>query len=948
MKRLFTSLLTLALFPLTILAQEGTLKGTVYDAVTKESLIGAYVLYDENKGTTTGIDGQYKVKLEYGTYTLRVSYVGYKPQTKKITIDGGVQEHNFMLKTESIGVADVVADVARERETPVAFANVLPAQINEEMASQDLPMILNSTPGVYATQQGGGDGDARITIRGFDQRNIAVMIDGVPVNDMENGWVYWSNWFGLDAVTRSIQVQRGLGASRLAIPSVGGTMNILTKGIDSKKGVTFKQEVGSFGFTRSTIGLTTGRMENGWGVTVAGSYKTGNGYGDRLFTEGYFYYLKVEKELGNHLISLSGMGAPQSHGQRSFKRPIANYSHEFAREQGVSESEIDRFPDYGILYNQHWGQYENRTYGPINNQGDHPFESGELRTLNERVNYYHKPQFTLRDLWTVNEDVYITNTAYLSLGNGGGTSLNSTSWPQTSSGQIDFQTLYDNNLLVDTFISPDGLNPGDEDGEIESENYLQSSINNHFWYGYIGNITYAPNDEWTLNFGVDGRSYKGEHYRTPYDLLGGDYVVDTNNKNRDPETKIREGDKFTYHDEGIVRWAGAYFQAEVKKLNWSAFINVSGAYSAYKAVDYFRPKTLQLYETVYMDGVQVSVPDTVLEVGYNNSVAYNGTTYDRNSDNLETYETDWISLHNYTIKGGANYNVSEFFNVYGNLGYLSKAPRFDNVIDRQNNVTDTYANEIIQAVEAGAAYKKERWNVTMNAYRTQWFNKPVNQNVQVEHPEPTGENDRALVFVPDMDALHMGVELQGAYLVTSKLTIEGLLSVGDWTWQSTEEGELVDQNTNLLIINDDTGEPYKIEFDPRGVHVGNAAQLQIGGLIRYDILDDFYVKVRSTFFGNQYADFNPESLVGEDAGRDSWKTPGYNLFDFHTGYRLDLPKDGHMDVRLSVLNILDSKYITDAQNNDQFTGVPQNFNAESAAVFFGAPRRFNLTLSITY
>ena len=97
-------------------------------------------------------------------------------------------------------------------------------------------MVLNSTPGVYATQQGGGDGDARITIRGFNQRNVAVMIDGIPVNDMENGWVYWSNWFGLDAVTSNIQVQRGLGASKIAIPSVGGTMNLLTKGIDSRKG----------------------------------------------------------------------------------------------------------------------------------------------------------------------------------------------------------------------------------------------------------------------------------------------------------------------------------------------------------------------------------------------------------------------------------------------------------------------------------------------------------------------------------------------------------------------------------------------------------------------------------------------------------------------------------------------------------------------------------------
>jgi outer membrane cobalamin receptor len=132
-------------------------------------------------------------------------------------------------------------------------------------------MILNSTPGVYATQSGGGDGDARITIRGFNQRNVAVMIDGIPVNDMENGWVYWSNWFGLDAVTSNIQVQRGLGASKIAIPSVGGTMNILTKGTGNKSGGTIKQELGSFGKLRTSLGYNTGKLKNGWGLTLSGS-----------------------------------------------------------------------------------------------------------------------------------------------------------------------------------------------------------------------------------------------------------------------------------------------------------------------------------------------------------------------------------------------------------------------------------------------------------------------------------------------------------------------------------------------------------------------------------------------------------------------------------------------------------------------------------------------------
>ncbi len=89
---------------------------------------------------------------------------------------------------------------------------------------------------MYATKAGGGFGDSRINIRGFDQRNTAVMINGVPVNDMENGAVYWSNWAGLSDVTSAMQVQRGLGSSKLAIASVGGTVNIVTRAADKKQG----------------------------------------------------------------------------------------------------------------------------------------------------------------------------------------------------------------------------------------------------------------------------------------------------------------------------------------------------------------------------------------------------------------------------------------------------------------------------------------------------------------------------------------------------------------------------------------------------------------------------------------------------------------------------------------------------------------------------------------
>src|SRR5690606_21436552 len=101
------------------------------------------------------------------------------------------------------------------------------------------------------------------------------------------------------------------------------TINILTKGIDSKKNYRFEQEIGNNGYLRSTFGINTGRLKNGWGVSLAGSYKQGDGWVDGNYTKGWFYYLRVDKELGKHLISLQGFGAPQEHGQRPFTAEIA-------------------------------------------------------------------------------------------------------------------------------------------------------------------------------------------------------------------------------------------------------------------------------------------------------------------------------------------------------------------------------------------------------------------------------------------------------------------------------------------------------------------------------------------------------------------------------------------------------------------------------------------------
>src|SRR4030042_2809436 len=409
----------LLLSSIAISAQQGSVQGVVKDGSTGETLIGANILAAEGKGTVTDFEGKFMIRLPYGSYTFQVSYVGYESIKQTVEVSGKTILLEFEMASVVIDEVIVVADVARSREKPVAFSNVLPKKIEEELAGRDIPMILNSTPGVYATQMGGGEGDARITIRGFDQRNVAVLIDGLPVNDMENGWVYWSNWFGLDGITRTIQIQRGLGASKLALPSVGGTVNIITRGLESGQEINITRESTSEGRLRTSIGFTSGNLKGNWGITLAGSFKRGNGWVDNTYSEAWFYYAKIDKRFSKHIISVSPIGAPQHHDQRSYMRPVATYDLGVARELGIPVDYIndqDEYPyrpviyDMGTHYNQHWGYFRRDRFN----------ENAPEQKLAEKTNIYHKPQFTLRDFWTPSDKITVSNILYLSLGTGGG------------------------------------------------------------------------------------------------------------------------------------------------------------------------------------------------------------------------------------------------------------------------------------------------------------------------------------------------------------------------------------------------------------------------------------------------------------------------------------------------------------------------------------------------
>jgi hypothetical protein len=437
-----------------------------------------------------------------------------------------------------------------------------------------------------------------------------------------------------------------------------------------------------------------------------------------------------------------------------------------------------------------------------------------------------------------------------------------------------------------TFFNPAGI----------SNTILRSNRNNHFWYGLLSTLRYNINDNIVFSGGVDGRSYDGDHFREVYDLLGGSGWQQGQVSPSSPVYNV--GDKYEYDYTGKVRSIGAFGLLEYKRNHWASFVNLSMANAQYGFVD-----------------------------------------------NFTKFELPFVDVQTYTVKLGATYKFDRQNSLFFNAGILNKAQPYRNVIitnfwapsvDAQ--VANNYENEDIRAVEAGYNYKSRRFSANVNAYYTFWGNKPLDRLPTIAEDESDPESDRIPVNIPGIDALHKGIEIDFAYKPMPSLSIEGLASIGDWTWQSGQVVEGVLPN----------GVAYTYEFDAAGVHVGDAAQLQIGGQIRYEPVKDFYVTFNTTFFDNNYADFQPENLQGENGGRESWKMPSYYLSSFHTGYFFKWNKVA-MNVRANVLNVFDAVYLTDARDNDDFNSPSfTDFDAKSASVFYGQGRRWSLSLQASF
>ena len=284
MKKRLLHLLVLFLIVIKVAYAQNFIGGKVIDGASGKPLSGANVVEKGSiMGVPTDVEGKFSLEVSSKIGILEVSYLGFVTKqvpyrflrkNPQITI---TLEPDTHLLPETV-VNQQLLDVAVERKTPVAVSTVFASDIKAKLGNREFPEILNQTPSVYVTKSGGGYGDARVNIRGFSNENIAVMVNGVPVNDMENGRVYWSNWAGIADVTSLLQVQRGLGASKLAIASIGGTLNIVTRSSNMQQGGVMHSSIGTNLEAKTSVSYNTGQSDRGFSASVLLGHTSGSKY----------------------------------------------------------------------------------------------------------------------------------------------------------------------------------------------------------------------------------------------------------------------------------------------------------------------------------------------------------------------------------------------------------------------------------------------------------------------------------------------------------------------------------------------------------------------------------------------------------------------------------------------------------------------------------------------
>ena len=874
---------------------QGTISGSVSDA-DGNALPGANVVVE---GTTLGaaatLSGGYSINVPDGSYTVTASVVGYKSSSATVRVSGSNASANFTLESASVALGGVEVLAERvDNTSAIPFNEYTKAEIDFRLGGRGLPKALSTLPNVYV-ENGGGWDDENVYVRGFDDRYTSYLINGVPMNDMENGNLYFSNWSVLADVASVVQVQRGAGSVNLATPSLGGVVNFMSAPASTEPGVVVKQEAGEHQYSKTAVTVNTGLLMDGkLAMMASASRRTA----DKLFAVGTYsdawsYYFNASYSVNNdNRLEFIALGSPQFHGQNFWNNRISNYSHELALEMGVAEEDLRT--EYGLDYNPRADYLETPYTGKRAVASWVPFDGWNYKVrdqrsttmINERNNYFHKPIVQLNWYANLDDSTTMATSFYYSGGEGGGSgSAGSILW---GDGYRDYDATIARNMSDAQWKDGYGY---------ESRGVLRGSRNNQYTYGIMSKMEKEMSDTVSMTLGLDMRTAKVEHYRQVYDLLGGDFFYNTSNPNWSEEQRHRTlGDKLYYDNTNTVDWLGGYVQANYDDgAGTNAFAMFGATTASYTAQDHFTLDNLKI--------------EADAELGYQ-------------------------------MKVGGSRALNDTWQLFGNVSYSAMTPSLDKLIDDVNMIkNEGFENETATWFDVGTRFKSlnGQWAGSMNYYYALWSDRAQSGTSE----DLNGVE--SFFSITGLSELHQGLEYSIAYQPIPVLRLDIRGHESDWrftedlsyTWNEIE-GDGTSSETFDLYVKD--------------VMISGAPQSQTVLMVT-GFFNRLKASVEAESFARQYPRWGYDGAIqdlafllgeGNTFADDAYETERKTIYNLQLSYGTEI-MDRDVTFNYSIFNATDELYIGDFVDAYDGSGDVANLR-----VRMGAPKQFNFGVTINY
>ncbi len=893
------AILALLAMPVSVMAQGRTVHGTVKDSENNIPMVGVAVLVDgSTAGTVTGLDGQFSIKVDDASATIRLSCLGYEDLPVTVGRNSDLGTIVMVPQEYLLSNVTITAQTAVPRKTPVVSSNVYAIEIEEKLGNQEFTEALKYTPGVHVNRQGGGWGDSEIFMRGFDNANIAVMLNGIPINDLETGTVYWSDWASLSDITAVMQTQRGIGASKVSAPSVGGTINILTKGSETEAGGAVSYMLGNDGYGKASFSVSSGLMRNGWAVTLMGSHASGDGYVQGTDFNVYSYFANISKKFNDHhQLNLMAFGA--AHRQHS-------------RSNALTRSEWEYVADHYTLKNRDWTRY-NPDYG-FNNSGE--------RKSNE-YSEFHKPFVSLNYTWKISDVSSWSTNIYGSYGTGGGYAgkadedeYSEYDWYSTDYGALNRK--FRNADGTYSYGTIEDINAASTTG---SKLVMSQQVGKQYNIGLVSTFTTRFLDRLDFYGGLDLRRYRCGHTNELIDLFGGEYYIDpcrseVSNSNNSAATSewmqehLGVGDVIYRDYDTHIMQEGLFGQLEYSGQNITAFVSGSLAYTTYWK-----------YDRLYYD-----------------------------SDHARS---DNIGFFGGTAKGGVNWNIDSHNNVFANVGFISRAPQFKSgafMSPTSSNVTNKLAkNEKSATAEIGYGFHNQYLNFKACGYFTEWIDKSMTKKGKI-----TGQY---YINMTGVNSRHMGLEFELKATPARWVEMGAMLSLGDWQWDSDNvkgyaynlAGQAIDSEGNVTTPG--SADHAWAAINMKGVKVGGSAQTTAALDVTFKPFTGFRIGGGYTLFDRNYAYYSLSGsslkLGKELYVSEPWKIPASGCLDLRASYQFNI---GSLRATAfgQMFNALNSRYIEKAWNPSNVSSSRQDVNEDDVYYFYALGRTWSFGLKVNF